>query len=73
MEYHEVYHRLAEKYHLVGDEYFLELLQVFMTLEEGKYVLELAIPSTLPGWTPTSSRPGPCSAPRSTPHPPCLT
>jgi electron transport complex protein RnfB len=46
MEYHEVYHRLAEKYHLVGDEYFLELLQVFMTLEEGKYVLELDTPKT---------------------------
>ena len=46
MEYDEVYHKLAEKYRLVGDEYFLELLQVFMTLEEGKYVLELDTPKT---------------------------
>jgi ferredoxin/predicted transcriptional regulator len=43
---HEVYLKLAEKYHLVGDEYFYELLEVFMTPEEGKYLLELATPKT---------------------------
>jgi ferredoxin/predicted transcriptional regulator len=42
----EVYLKLAEKYRLVGDEYFLELLEVFMTPEEGKYLLELATPKT---------------------------
>ncbi len=42
----EVYEKLAEKYRLVGDEHFLELLQLYMTPEEGRYLLELSKPKT---------------------------
>jgi Na+-translocating ferredoxin:NAD+ oxidoreductase subunit B len=41
-----VYQQLAEKYRLVGDEWFLELLQIVMTPEEGKYILALSAPLT---------------------------
>jgi electron transport complex protein RnfB len=40
------YARLAEKYHLVGDEHFQELLRVYMTPGEGEYLLELSTPKT---------------------------
>jgi electron transport complex protein RnfB len=42
----EVYDKLAEKYHLLGDAHFIELLETYMTPEEGKYLLELATPKT---------------------------
>jgi hypothetical protein len=42
----DVYDKLAEKYHLVGDVHFLELLELYMTPEEGKYLLELSKPAT---------------------------
>ncbi len=41
-----VYDRLAGKYRLVGDAHFMELLQMLMTPEEGKYLLELSKPKT---------------------------
>jgi len=43
---HEVYNKLAEKYRLIGDTHFLELLKLLMTPEEGKYLLELDKPKT---------------------------
>jgi electron transport complex protein RnfB len=42
----DVYDKLAEKYRLVGDAHFLELLQMLMTPEEGVYLLELSKPKT---------------------------
>jgi ferredoxin len=42
----EVYYKLAEKYRLVGDAHFLELLELYMTPEEGCYLLELSKPKT---------------------------
>jgi ferredoxin len=42
----DVYDKLAEKYRLVGDVHFLELLEMLMTPEEGKYLLELSKPKT---------------------------
>ena len=42
----DVYTRLAERYHLVGDDHFLELLEVLMTPEEGQYLLGFATPKT---------------------------
>jgi Na+-translocating ferredoxin:NAD+ oxidoreductase subunit B len=41
-----VYRQLAEKYKLVGDEWFLELLQTVMRPDEGKYILALSTPLT---------------------------
>ncbi|OGO19424.1 MAG: hypothetical protein A2Z15_06195 [Chloroflexi bacterium RBG_16_50_11] len=41
-----VYDKLAEKYRLVGDAHFMELLQLLMTPEEGKYLLVLDKPKT---------------------------
>jgi Na+-translocating ferredoxin:NAD+ oxidoreductase subunit B len=41
-----VYQQLAEKYKLVGDEWFLELLQTVMTPDEGRYILALSVPLT---------------------------
>jgi electron transport complex protein RnfB len=45
-ETNEVYEKLAEKYRLVGDTWFMEVLQVLMTPEEGRYLLELFTPKT---------------------------
>ncbi len=42
----KVYDKLAEKYHLVGDTHFLELLKMYMTPDEGRYLLELPGPKT---------------------------
>jgi len=42
----EIYAGLAEKYHLVGDDHFLELIEALMTPEEGQYLLALATPKT---------------------------
>ena len=42
----QVYDRLAEKYRLAGDEYFLRLIKSMMTPEEGEYLLALSTPMT---------------------------
>ncbi len=42
----KVYDKLAEKYRLAGDEHFIELLETYMTPEEGIYLLELSKPKT---------------------------
>lgn len=42
--HNEVYDKLAEKYRLVGDAHFIELLETLMTPEEGEYLLELSTP-----------------------------
>ena len=42
----DVYEKLAEKYHLAGDNHFLDLLQILMTPEEGVYLLEASTPKT---------------------------
>jgi len=41
-----VYDRLAEKYRLVGDAHFIELLRAFMKPDEGEYLLALSTPMT---------------------------
>jgi electron transport complex protein RnfB len=45
-KHHEVYDKLAEFYRLVGDAHFLDLLMLYMTPEDGKYLLELLKPAT---------------------------
>jgi Pyruvate/2-oxoacid:ferredoxin oxidoreductase delta subunit len=42
----EIYDKLEEKYRLVGDAHFREVLETLMTPEEGKLVLELSTPMT---------------------------
>lgn len=42
----EIYDQLEEKYRLVGDAHFREVIETLMTTEEGKLVLELSIPMT---------------------------
>ena len=42
----DVYAKLAEKYRLVGDDHFIELLKTLMTPEEGEYLLALATTKT---------------------------
>jgi electron transport complex protein RnfB len=42
----EIYDKLEEKYCLVGDAHFREVLETLMTPEEGKLVLELSTPMT---------------------------
>ena len=44
--HHDVYDNLAEKYRLVGDMHFMELLEMLLTPEEGKYLLALDKPKT---------------------------
>jgi ferredoxin len=40
----EIYDKLEEKYRLVGDTHFREVLETLMTPEEGRLVLELSTP-----------------------------
>ena len=42
----EVYDRLEQKYHLVGDRHFREILETLMTPDEGAIILELSNPMT---------------------------
>jgi NAD-dependent dihydropyrimidine dehydrogenase PreA subunit len=42
----EIYDRLEEKYHLVADKHFREILEVLMTPDEGAIILELPTPMT---------------------------
>ena len=42
----DVYEKLADKYRLVGDKHFRELLEMLLTPEEGIYLLELSKPKT---------------------------
>jgi len=45
-EHEKIYDQLAEKYKLVGDAWFMDLLQLVMTPEEGRYILALSTPLT---------------------------
>jgi hypothetical protein len=42
----EVCQKLSEQYRPAGDADFLELLELYMTPDEGRYLLELAKPAT---------------------------
>jgi hypothetical protein len=42
----EIYDKLEDKYRLVGDTHFREVLETLMTPEEGRLVLELSNPMT---------------------------
>jgi hypothetical protein len=42
----EVYDRLEQKYHLVGDRHSREILETLMTPDEGEIILELSAPMT---------------------------
>lgn len=42
----EIYDRLEQKYHLVGDKHFREILETLMTPDEGAIILELSTPMT---------------------------